>query len=116
MATPSRELPNYDLPPFSSIGSNELVVDVPHGAADFIAGAEFGLAAEMNVWYHLLNTGFRTLMLGETDFPCVSDERPGIGRTYVSLPEPPAGDLALEAWMLSRPSRLGRHASLWRLH
>ncbi|GAB3761613.1 CehA/McbA family metallohydrolase [Microlunatus parietis] len=99
MATPSRELPNFDLPPFSSIGSNELVVDVPHGAADFIAGAEFGLAAEMNVWYHLLNTGFRTLMLGETDFPCVSDERPGIGRTYVSLPEPPAGDRALEAWI-----------------
>ncbi|WP_152361771.1 CehA/McbA family metallohydrolase [Microlunatus speluncae] len=99
MATPSRELPNYDLPPFASIGSNELVVDVPHQAADFIAGAEFGLAAEMNVWYHLLNTGFRTLMLGETDFPCVSDERPGIGRTYVSLPTPPAGDRALEEWI-----------------
>lgn len=110
MATPSREFPNHDLPPFSSIGSNELVVDVPHGAADFIAGAEFGLAAEMNVWYHLLNTGFRTLMLGETDFPCVSDERPGIGRTYVSLAEPPAGDRALEDWidgLRTRPSYFG---------
>ena len=99
MATPSRELPNFDIPPFTSIGSNEIVVDVPHGAADFIAGAEFGIAAEMNVWYHLLNAGFRTLMLGETDFPCVSDERPGIGRTYVSLPDAPAGDRALEAWI-----------------
>jgi hypothetical protein len=99
MATPSRELPNFDIPPFASIGSNELVVDVPHEAADFIAGAEFGLAAEMNIWYHLLSTGFRTLMLGETDFPCVSDERPGIGRTYVSLPTAPTGDRALEEWI-----------------
>lgn len=99
MATPSRELPNFDIPPFASIGSNELVVDVPHGAADFLAGAEFGVAAELNVWYHLLNTGFRTLMLGETDFPCVSDERPGIGRTYVSLPAPPTGERALEEWI-----------------
>jgi hypothetical protein len=72
---------------------------VPHGAADFITGAEFAVSAEMNVWYHLLNTGFRTLMLGETDFPCVSDERPGIGRTYVSLPSPPTGDHALEDWL-----------------
>ncbi len=99
MATPSRELPNFDIPPFASIGSNELVVDVPHEAADFIAGAEFGIAAEMNIWYHLLSTGFRTLMLGETDFPCVSDERPGIGRTYVSLPTAPTGDRALEEWI-----------------
>jgi len=99
MGTASRELPNFDLPPFASIGSNELIVDVPHDAADFIAGAEFGVAAELNVWYHLLNTGFRTMMLGETDFPCVSDERPGIGRTYVSLPAPPTGDQALEAWI-----------------
>jgi len=99
MATPSRELPNFDIPPFASIGSNELLIDVPHQAADFIAGAEFGIAAEMNIWYHLLNTGFRTLMLGETDFPCVSDERPGIGRSYVRLAEPPAGERALEQWI-----------------
>ncbi len=72
---------------------------MPHEAADFIAGAEFGIAAEMNIWYHLLSTGFRTLMLGETDFPCVSDERPGIGRTYVSLPTAPTGDRALEEWI-----------------
>ena len=99
MDTVSRELPNFDIPPFSSIGSNEVIVDVPHGAADFIAGAEFAVAAEMNVWYHLLNAGFRTMMLGETDFPCISDERPGIGRTYVSLPAPPAGERALEEWI-----------------
>ncbi|HVX45383.1 MAG TPA: CehA/McbA family metallohydrolase, partial [Mycobacteriales bacterium] len=99
MSTASRELPNFDIPPFTSIGSNELVVDVPHNAADFIAGAEFAVAAEMNIWYHLLNAGFRTMMLGETDFPCVSDERPGIGRTYVSLPSAPAGDRALEQWI-----------------
>ena len=99
MGTASRELPNFDIPPFSAMGSNELIVDVPHEAVDFIAGAEFGIAAEMNAWYHLLNIGYRTMMVGETDFPCISDERPGIGRTYVSLPSPPMGDRALEAWI-----------------
>ncbi len=35
------ELPNYVIPAFQSIGSNELIVDVPLGAADFHCGAEF---------------------------------------------------------------------------
>jgi hypothetical protein len=93
------ELPNYVVPGFHSIGSNEIVVDVPLGAADFQAGAEVAPAAELNVWYHLLNVGFRTLMLGETDYPCIYDEGPGVGRTYVRLPEPPRGPRALETWI-----------------
>ncbi|HZX07107.1 CehA/McbA family metallohydrolase, partial [Kribbella sp.] len=52
-----------------------------------------------NIWYHLLNVGYRTLMLGETDYPCIYDDGPGVGRTYVQLPEPPQGPQALETWL-----------------
>jgi N-methylcarbamate hydrolase len=93
------ELPNYIVPGFQSIGSNEIIVDVPLGAADFQCGAEVAPAAELNIWYHLLSVGYRTLMLGETDYPCIYDEGPGVGRTYVRLAEPPAGPHALQAWI-----------------
>ena len=39
------ELPNHVIPGFQSIGSNEIIVDVPLGAADFQCGAEFAPAA-----------------------------------------------------------------------
>src|SRR3970282_2902417 len=35
--------------------------------------------------YHTLNSGFRTRMSGETDFPCVTDERVGQARIYAEL-------------------------------
>ena len=95
----TEELPNYIVPSFQGIGSNEIIVDVPLGAADFQCGAEFAPAAELNIWYHLLNVGYRTLMLGETDYPCIYDEGPGVGRTYVRLAEPPTGPQAIEAWI-----------------
>lgn len=99
LAVGTDELPNYVIPGFQSIGSNEIIVDVPLGAADFQCGAEFTPAAELNIWYHLLNVGYRTLMLGETDYPCIYDDGPGVGRTYVRLPEAPHGEQALEAWL-----------------
>jgi hypothetical protein len=37
------------------------------------------------MWYHTLNAGFRTRVSGETDFPCIFDDRVGIGRSYVKL-------------------------------
>jgi hypothetical protein len=39
--------------------------------------------AELNMWYHVLNCGFRVRASGETDFPCISGERVGMGRVYV---------------------------------
>lgn len=95
----TEELPNHIVPSFQGIGSNEIVVDVPLGAADFQCGAQFAPAAELNIWYHLLSVGYRTLMLGETDYPCMYDEGPGVGRTYVRLAEPPSGPQAIEAWI-----------------
>jgi hypothetical protein len=99
LAVGTEELPNYLIPSFSSVGSNEIIVDVPHGFADFQAGAEFSPASELNIWYHLLNVGYRTLMVGETDYPCVYDEGPGVGRSYVRMAEPPAGPRGLEAML-----------------
>lgn len=93
------ELPNYEIPPFASNGSNEFLVDVALGIVDFIAGAEVPLAWEANVWYHLLNAGYRPLMIGETDYPCIFDDRPGVGRTYVKLSTPPTGPTAMREWI-----------------
>jgi hypothetical protein len=99
LAVGAEELPNYIVPSFQGIGSNEIIVDVPLGVADFQCGAQFAPAAELNIWYHLLSVGYRTLMLGETDYPCMYDEGPGVGRTYVRLTEPPTGPQAIEAWI-----------------
>jgi hypothetical protein len=83
----SRDLPNYEIPPFNGIGANEFIVDVTHDAVDFISNADTGFRFEWNIWYHTLNCGFRTRVSGETDFPCISDQRVGAGRSYVHLPQ-----------------------------
>jgi hypothetical protein len=91
----SDKLPNYELPPFDGIGANEYIVDVTHDAVDFISAADTPHVWELNIWYHTLNSGFRTRISGETDFPCVYGERVGMGRSYVKLD----GALDYEAWV-----------------
>jgi len=49
---------------------------------------------ELNMWYHTLNCGFRTRVSGETDFPCIYDDRVGMGRSYVKLD----GNLDFDRW------------------
>ena len=90
----SRELPNFELPPFSGIGANEYIMDVTHDAVDFISAADTPFVYELNIWYHTLNCGFRTRISGETDFPCITDARVGGGRSYVHLPQ----TLTYDAW------------------
>jgi hypothetical protein len=90
----SRELPNYEMPPFDGIGANEYIVDVTHDAVDFISAIDTPFVHELNIWYHTLNCGFRTRLAGETDFPCITDERVGAGRSYVQL----TGPLSYDAW------------------
>jgi hypothetical protein len=46
------------------------------------------------MWYHTLNCGFRTRIAGETDFPCLSGDRVGVGRTYVKVD----GKLDFDRW------------------
>jgi hypothetical protein len=46
------------------------------------------------MWYHTLNCGFRVRASGETDFPCISGQRVGMGRVYVKT----TGKLVYEEW------------------
>jgi hypothetical protein len=90
----TRELPNYEIPPFDGIGANEFIVDVTHDVVDFVSTADTPFPDELNIWYHTLNCGYRTRVSGETDFPCITDERVGGGRSYVQVD----GPLSYDAW------------------
>ncbi len=78
-------LPNYDMPKFDGIGANEYIVAVTQNLVDFISTMDTPPTWELNIWYHTLNNGFRTRISGETDFPCMSDNMVGHGRSYVKL-------------------------------
>ena len=96
LAVKSSDLPNYEIPPFDSIGANEYIVDVTHpDAVDFISAMDTPYPWEMNIWYHTLNVGFRTRISGETDFPCITDTRVGRGRVYAKVD----GPLSYTAWI-----------------
>lgn len=99
MAVDSNELPNHEIPSMNGIGTQEAIVDVTHGLVDFLAGGDTTPVAELNAWYHLLNCGFRLAFVGETDYPCLSTERVGVGRSYVQLDAPPRGDAGYRAWL-----------------
>jgi hypothetical protein len=98
-------LPNYLIPAFDGIGANEFIVQVTHEvpgrdgnpvpAIDFLATMNSDRTAEWNLWYHVLNCGYRTRVSGETDFPCMTGERVGLGRSYVKLDGPPG----FERWV-----------------
>jgi len=88
-------LPTYEMPPFDGIGANEYIVDVVHDAVDFISTVDTPSIWELNIWYHTLNSGFRTRISGETDFPCIYGERVGLGRVYVKLKD----QLDFETWV-----------------
>ena len=82
----SKDLPTYEMPGFDGIGANEYIVDVTEpGLVDFISSVDTPYVWELSIWYHALNVGFRTRIAGETDFPCIYDQRVGIGRTYTKL-------------------------------
>lgn len=86
-------LPNFVIPEFNGIGANEFVMNITHEvpgpkgrpvpAVDFISTMNTDRRAEWNMWYHALNCGFRVRASGETDFPCISGARVGLGRVYV---------------------------------
>jgi len=98
-------LPNFDIPAFDGIGANEFIMQVTHEvdgpdgkkqpALDFIATMNTPRESEWNIWYHVLNCGTRVVASGETDFPCLTGERLGIGRVYVKL----EGVLDYDSWV-----------------
>ncbi|XOV93202.1 MAG: CehA/McbA family metallohydrolase [Bacteroidota bacterium] len=89
------ELPNYVMPKMTGIGANEYVVTVAHDAVDFYSAGDTPSTWELNMWYHSLNAGYRVRLSGETDFPCISDERVGATRTYAKID----GELTFENYM-----------------
>lgn len=98
LSVKSSELPNYEMPAFDGIGANEFIVDVTHpGSVDFISAGDTPYIWELNIWYHALNVGFRTRISGETDFPCITDNRVGRGRLYAYVD----GKLNYKSWLKS---------------
>jgi hypothetical protein len=79
------EFPNYVMAKFDGIGANEYIVTVTHDAVDFISAGDTPWNWELNIWYHVLNSGYRTAISGETDFPCIFDERVGMARSYAKI-------------------------------
>ncbi|MEZ6046775.1 MAG: CehA/McbA family metallohydrolase [Planctomycetaceae bacterium] len=79
------KLPDYAMPPFDGIGANEYIVAVNEGVCDFISAVDTPSVWELNVWYHTLNCGYRAVISGETDFPCIYGDKVGLGRIYVKL-------------------------------
>lgn len=80
--TPTNELPNYIIPKMDDIGANEYVVTVTQGLVDFYSLGDTPAPWELNMWYHTLNCGFTPRLSGETDYPCIFDERVGMARSY----------------------------------
>lgn len=89
------ELPNYVIPKMDGIGANEYVVTVTQNVIDFYSLGDTPPAQELNMWYHTLNAGFRTRASGETDFPCIYDERVGSARSYFK----PEGAFSYESYV-----------------
>lgn len=94
---PTKDLPNYVLPKMDGIGANEYIVTVTQNVIDFYSAGDTPPLWELNMWYHTLNAGFRTRISGETDFPCIFDERVGLARSYFK----PDGKLSYDAYVLA---------------
>ncbi len=91
-----RNIPSLQMPGFDGIGANEYVVDVTEpDSVDFISAGDTPSVWELSIWYHTLNLGFRTRIAGETDFPCITDDRVGRARSYVKLDR----DLSYRDWI-----------------
>jgi hypothetical protein len=92
---PTKQLPNYVLPKMDGIGANEYIVTVTQNVVDFYSAGDTPAPWELNMWYHILNCGFTTKLSGETDFPCIFDERLGIARSYFK----PEGALSYDSYV-----------------
>jgi|688.fasta_scaffold48021_1 hypothetical protein len=89
-------IPDEAMPRFDGIGANEFIVTGALDACDFISVGDTPPVWELSIWYHALNCGLTTRISGETDFPCIYDERVGLGRAYVGLG---TGELTYDAWI-----------------
>lgn len=72
----------YTIPKMDDIGANEYIVTITQNLVDFYSMGDTPAPWELNMWYHSLNCGFRPRISGESDYPCIYDERAGVGRSY----------------------------------
>jgi hypothetical protein len=93
--TKTDSLPNYVTPEMDNIGANEYIVTVTQNVVDFYSAGDTPAPWELNMWYHTLNCGFTPRLSGETDFPCIFDERVGIARSYFK----PDGALSYDSYV-----------------
>jgi hypothetical protein len=70
-----------------------LGIDLPLGLLNFIEVLQFDLA-HYDVWYNILNTGFRMTPTAGTDYPC-GYALPGRERFYTKI----EGPLSYDAWL-----------------
>ena len=94
-STPTKQFPNYVIPKMDGIGANEYIVTVTQNVVDFYSAGDTPAPWELNMWYHTLNCGFTTRLSGETDFPCIFDERVGLARSYFK----PEGALSYDTYV-----------------
>lgn len=92
---PTKALPNYIIPKMDGIGANEYIVTVTQNVVDFYSVGDTPAPWELNMWYHTLNCGFTPRLSGETDFPCIFDERVGMARSYFK----PEGNLSYDSYV-----------------
>ncbi len=92
----SETLPTFEMPRFDGIGANEYVVDIAHDVCDFISAVDTPIVWELSPWYHTLNCGFTCRISGETDFPCIYDDKVGLGRSYIKLND----KLTYDEWVM----------------
>lgn len=93
--TPASGVLNYIMPKMDGIGANEYIVTVTKKLVDFYSAGDTPAPWELNMWYHTLNCGFTTRLSGETDFPCIFDERVGMARSYFK----PEGGLSYDGYV-----------------
>lgn len=99
---PTDQLPNYITPKMDGIGANEYVVTVTQNVIDFYSAGDTPAPWELNMWYHTLNCGFKTRLSGETDFPCITDARVGLARSYFKSDGPLNYDTYVESLQKGR--------------
>ena len=68
-----------------------LAMDAPLGLVDFVEILQFGVLGT-DIYYDLLNLGFRIAPAAGSDFPYI--DMPGAGRNYVHI----EGDFSTDAW------------------
>ena len=64
-------------------GTGDYVMSIAHDAVDFITVGGGDFSSELNIWYHSLNAGFRTRIMGET--PCAAAELPAMNGTRSNI-------------------------------